>query len=97
MHQVRLVDARTIIIDMQLLYLLEAFIDVIKLQGILVQSKITHLYRIGTTNILIVGLHNTLHTDVERFARSITDDGCLMVEMSQLTGIVGHLNLKIVT
>ena len=88
----------------EIMYILTATLDdearkaeITKLQGILVQSKITHLYRIGTTNILIVGLHNTLHTDVERFARSITDDGCLMVEMSQLTGIVGHLNLKIVT
>ena len=97
MHQVRLIRLRAIIKDMQLLYLFKALVHIIKLQRILIQSQVAHFHRIRATNILIVGQHHAFHTDVDGFLRGIADDSSLMVEMSQLTSVVRHLNLKIVT
>ena len=76
------------------LYLVVATIDVIKLQVAMIEQQVTHRNRIVLAEVLVFSQHDTLHSDIEAFAGGISDHGSLLVEMSQLTGIVGHTNLE---
>ena len=96
MHEVGLVNLGTIIIYVQLLNLYIASIDVVELENSLVQSQVAHLNGIGTGEVLYLSKHNTLHADIYGFLATITNDSCLLIEMTQLTGIIGHAHFKLI-
>ena len=73
-----------------------ATIDIVELQFRLVEAQLAHLDVVRTRKLLQLSQDDTLHADIDGLRRSIADDGGLLVEMTQLAGIIRHANLKLI-
>ena len=81
---------------MDLLDHLIALVHIIELKLILIEQHGSHRQRIVACVVEHLSEHHALHRQIERLLRGIAPDSCHLVEMAQLTSIIGHLNSKLI-
>ena len=95
MHQIGAHGLLTIIKYMYLLYGHIAFVHIVKLYGIVIQQQVAHGYRIVARVVAHIGLHHTRHCQVEWFLGAVALHLAHLLEVAQLTCIVGHSDDKL--
>ena len=97
MHQSWLHAVSTIVQDMDLLHRGVALVHIIKLQHILIEQQGTHRQRIAARIVLYLCQYHTTHGEINRLCRTFGDDSGRLLEMTQLTSVVSHLDGKLIT
>lgn len=97
MHQTGRHRRFAVVKDMNLLYRRIATVDIVELQLILIEHQTVHRERIGAREVLCIGDDDATHREPDWRFRAVTGNSSHLIEMAQVTGIVGHLDRELLT
>ena len=96
MHHIRTHGLFSIIEDMYLLNRLIAFVDIVIFEDILIEQQLSHRQRISACIVHHLRQDYTSHGEINRLFGTIADNCRHFLEMSQLSGIVCHLDGELI-
>ena len=97
MHQTGCHRRFAVVKDVNLLYRCIATVDIVELQLILIEHQTVHRERIGAREVLCIGDDDATHREPDWRFRAVTGNSSHLIEMAQLTGIIGHLDRELLT